>query len=915
MSSPITGSYEPQEAQESAKRGTLNMPVLGDKSYWQYIFPVILIFLPLLVYFGGLGGSFIPAWDDGTYILDNEQVQSLSLGNLADIWTSSYNREYLPVTYTLLMVEKAFWGNDASAFRLANLVLHIFNGLLAYSCLSILLNRRSLAFFVALLFLLHPLQVENVAWIAQQKTLLSAFFFLLSFYAHLYVLKKKQERFMILAYVLFALSLLAKPAALLAPLVLIYLDFAWTKRAWSNILARNLPYLVASLVVGALAVLAQQQNGGLRDSAGDNPLEIIQYVLWAIWDYIAALVLPFNLNNLYLYNPEALGLTNVRVWLGLLVLLGSLALAFLQPLGKRITAFSVLWFWLLFFPLLNLIPVGFIRADRFIYLPSIMFFALVGLVGLRLWDLLPRPQLRPALLALGGGVVVFYLVLSFLRVPVWDDGQALWEDHLEDYPTSSVGWFQLGVEQYNAQDLAGAAASLDRVPTSNYGANVLRATVALQQQDYLTAIDRYQAALTANPNSVELQKSLGLALVQYGLSSHNQGDYQGALRAYLIALEFIPQEPVLHNSIGYTYQTLGRYQEAIVAYTAALELNPQYDLAWVNLGDSAFALGEYEVARDAFTQALDLGTPLNTNSAGNLCVALVELQQEPERAISFCQQAVELEPNNLLFWGRLSYALVRFGQVETALQVVEQLALLNPVTQPTDPVLGFQQSLGNLLLDFGIQTFETGNYALTLNIYQQAFQFIPNEPILLNNIGFAFYNQGNFEQAVGAYQAALQADPAYSKAVVNLGDAYTALGQFDNARLAYEEALTLTNDLPPLSESNMCLILAELGAELNVTLNFCRAALESEPNNGLFLGRGAYVFLRYQQYEEALVVAQRAVEVNPDLSLNHRVLGDAYAAVGNVEAARQAYQTALNLDPQNQAAIEGLARLDQGTEP
>jgi tetratricopeptide (TPR) repeat protein len=904
-------AYEAENSLEASKRASSNLPLPADQSYWHYIFPIILIFLPLALYFTGLRASFIGAWDDGTYILANERVQDFSLAHLAEIWTQAYNREYLPLTYTFLMFEKAFWGNDPTAFRLVNLGLHLANTLLVYSCLGILLNRRALAFWAALLFALHPLQVESVAWIAQQKTLLSACFFLLAFYCHLYVLKKKQERLMILAYLCFALSLLAKPAAILAPLLTLYLDFAWTKRSWNNILARNLPYLVTSLLIGSLALLAQQQNGGLREAAGDNPLEVMQYVLWGIGGYFAALVAPINLNNLYLYDPNKLGLLHPPIWFGLLCLLGSLALAILQPLGKRLSAFGVIWFWALLFPLLNLIPVGFIRADRFIYLPSIMFFALVVLLGWRIWESFPPRPTRPLLLGLGGIIIFAYLGLTFSRIPVWENAETLWKDHLEDYPNSNVGWFQLGVEQYNRQDLEGAAASLDRLPTSNYAANVLRATVALQQQDYLTAIDRYQLALQANPDDQGLRNSLGLSLIQYGLSAYNAQDYQRALQAYLFALEFVPAEPILHNSIGYTYQTIGRYQEALVAYTAALELNPQYDLAWVNLGDTAFYLGEYTVARDAYSQALNLGSPLNTNSAGNLCVALAELQEDLERAISFCQQAVELEPTQILYWGRLVYALVRFGQVDLALQVVEQFTQINPVATPSDPSLGYQQSLGNLLLDFGIKTFETDNYNLTLNIYQQAFQFIPNEPILLNNIGYTLYNLNNFEQAITAYQTALQLDPSYSRALINLGDAYIPLSQFENARLAYEQALALGGDLPPQSDSNMCLALAELGAERDQTLSFCRAALESEPDNALFLGRGAYVFLRLQEYDEALVVAQRAVELNPTLSLNHRVLGDALAALGNIEAARQSYQNALSIDPQNQAAREGLARLGE----
>jgi tetratricopeptide (TPR) repeat protein len=182
-------------------------------------------------------------------------------------------------------------------------------------------------------------------------------------------------------------------------------------------------------------------------------------------------------------------------------------------------------------------------------------------------------------------------------------------------------------------------------------------------------------------------------------------------------------------------------------------------------------------------------------------------------------------------------------------------------------------------------------------------------PTVLNNIGYTFMTIERYPEAIQVLQAAVQLRPNYLRAWQNLAGSAMAVGEFAIARDAYFSAIALEGEMTPLDNSNLCLAMAETQSDSAQTLGYCQRAVDADPENAMFVGRTAHALLLMNQPQAAAVIAQQAVQMQPPLSLNFRVLGDAYRILGFPAEAELAYREALRIDPDNAAARDGLAAL------
>lgn len=646
-----------------------------------YLFPMLLFVAALVIFANTMNAELLESWDDNIYISQNPLVIDFSFGNLIDIWTKSYNGEYLPVTLTNFVLERQLWGTNSAGYHVVNVILHGLNGILVYWLIKRLHGSTVVASGTALLFIAHPLQVETVAWVSQRKNLLSLCFFLLAFLNHMRSLEKKSTRVLIMAWVCFLLSMLSKPAAVLTPFLFVLYDILEERPRIGMLVFRNLPYFIMSMIGAVIMYQADKHWGGIRKAPGDGLWENVQIMARAFWDYFASIFAPVNLNNLYIYSLPDLRDGDIGIWLGFGVLILLVVLAVLQPFGRPITAFSILWIVLFMLPVSNIIPIAAQRADRFMYFPLVAVFLLIGILFDKLWQRFQTMEIRYVLVAVAGIILAVLGTITLQRNAVWKNSEVLWTDHLEDYPSSITGLTNLSVYYYRQQNFSKATdtlATLLRIYPNDYQGNQMFGNIALLQQDYPTAIARYQRAIAANPTNHGLADDLGVAYLQMGVSAFDQGDYAATLDAYIKALELIPNEPILHNNIGFTLFTIGRYEQALTAYYKALELDPFYARAWVNLGDVAVVLQDYALTRDAYDSALRLNAQLDARGYSNYCLALGELRENQEAAINACNQALALEPDNGLILGRTAHVLLLFGLPADALPIAQRAVEMAP---------------------------------------------------------------------------------------------------------------------------------------------------------------------------------------------------------------------------------------------
>jgi protein O-mannosyl-transferase len=395
----------------------------------QLLLGAVLVAIPLLLYRPVLQHDFFRLWDDDAYVTDNPHVRTgLTLANMRWAFTSFEQSNWHPVTWLSHMLDCQLFGLHPAAQHGVNVLLHVANVLLLFWILQKATGAVWRSFFVALMFAVHPLNVETVAWIAQRKSLLSAFFSLLTLAAYgWYVRRGGWTRYLLLAF-LFALSLMAKPMAVSLPVLLLLFDY-WPlrrdeelamPRRWAKLTLEKLPLFAMSAVSSVLTEVAQGAGGSVMGlSLLPVPTRIenaaISYVA-----YIGKMVWPVKLATYYplRFSPP---LGDAIASGAILIAISALALYL-----RRSTYIAVGWFFFVIsmLPVIGIVQVGFQgMADRYTYIPAI------GLMIALVWGVADAVQGAPvarASLSVAGLCIAITLSVTTTRyLRAWQDSVTL----------------------------------------------------------------------------------------------------------------------------------------------------------------------------------------------------------------------------------------------------------------------------------------------------------------------------------------------------------------------------------------------------------------------------------------------------------------------------------------------------------
>jgi Tfp pilus assembly protein PilF len=496
------------------------------------LFPLLLLLAVFAVYFPALKAGYTN-WDDPDYTYNNP-----ALKNPAAVFFSVKVGHYHPLTDLSLALESAVLGEKAAVHHAGNVLLHGANAALVYLLLAALLGAELPALAGALLWALHPVNVESAAWIAERKNLLYAFFYLAALLAYLRLAGGARKS--ALVFGLFTLSLLSKASAVTLPLALLALD--WLNRRpldRRNLLEKGALFGLA-LLFALLAAAAQGARGQLLPASFTGLFSF--YVLKALW--------PARLCALYPY-ADALAAIKGNTLLYALpaaAYAGALAWAVKK---NRTAAFGLLFFLVNILPFALLIPIGpALAADRYLYL------ALAGLAAAACAALTPPPN---ACRAHKAGVAALLLVclpaagaLTAGRLKTWRSSETLWADVLEKYP---------GSETANL-NMAHALLETGRWPAA---------------QGYLVK------TLAINPSSPAALYDLGTALAMAGRPAE-------ALPLLHKAAFLKPENAMAWNNLGRVQLQLGRPDEARKAFLTATAADPAYQPAYAGLAAADAAL-------------------------------------------------------------------------------------------------------------------------------------------------------------------------------------------------------------------------------------------------------------------------------------------------------------------------------------
>lgn len=597
---------------------------------------LLLLGLLLLAYGPSLRGGFL--WDDDVYVTGNELLTAPD--GLRRIWFSTDSpSQYFPLTYTLMRAERSAWGLNPLGYHLVSVVLHWINALLV----ALVLGRLAVpgAWFAAALFAFHPVQVESVAWITEQKNLLSTLFYLAALWAWIRSLDAPARRrgwWFAGATGFFLLALFAKTTACTLPAALVLATWRKGQGMTRPQVLQVAVLLLIGTVMGLFTAWWEQHLQGSKDAEVSYPfLDCVIIASRALWFYAGKLFWPANLAFSYpRWEINAADPLQYGWLLGLLVLAGGLVVLWRR--GARGPALAVLFFVACLSPLLGFIPLYTFQysfaADHYQYLACVGLLALAGAGFAGATGRLPSWSRR----ALASLPVLLLAALAWRQAHAYRDIETLWRDTIAKNPSSWMAHDNLGCELTAQGRPAEAEAHLMKAVSlnpRNIRTHFNLANVLAEQDRGVEALARYDRALALDPRHMK--------------SLFN--------KAHLLA-------------------GLGRAEEAVEAYREVLRHQPDMASAHVNLGLLLAARGDSASAEYHYREALraEPGNADTCNSYGMLQAARGDLSS----ARDFYRRALSLRPGHVHARNNLANVYTREGRWAEALPLYEEVLRADP---------------------------------------------------------------------------------------------------------------------------------------------------------------------------------------------------------------------------------------------
>jgi len=500
-------------------------------------------------------------WDDEYYVINNALLKG---PDWHGIFTKSVTSNYHPITILSLAFNYSLTGLDASSYHILDLFLHLINTALVFYFIWLISGKKYwVAFFTAIIFGIHPMHVESVAWVSERKDVLYTLFFLLSLIQYWkYLLTRKNSK-IFLAFIFFALSILSKPAAIILPFVLLLLDYLYGRPFNRRMIFEKIPFFIVSIAFAVITVKVQSNTAIAT---------LDMYPLWSRFFfatyvsmiYILRFFVPFPLSAFHPFpSPENLGWP---VLISPLFMIALLIIVWYKRKNKLIV-FSFLFFIVNLLLVMQIISIGFtIVSERYTYVPYISLAFLIGMMIEKYF----LPAYRKSVLIATSIVLIVFGFITFKRTKVWQNSDTLWTDVIKHYPRTPV----------------------PRTNRANYIAKLAAVTEDKERANHLfqKALDDCNIALEVKPDhpqGYEVRQFIYLNL------NRNQEAFQDANS--LINIQ--PKNRLGYYTRGMVYMRNGELEKAFEEYNICIELFPDYHDALNSRG--AILVNHYQRFNDA----------------------------------------------------------------------------------------------------------------------------------------------------------------------------------------------------------------------------------------------------------------------------------------------------------------------------
>ena len=691
-----------------------------DRAPWLPFTPLDLCLAVLIV--AAAAGVYSPvrhndfvSHDDPVYVTANAEVQAgLTWHGVKWAFTTNHDGNWFPLTWISHMADVQAFGLRSGAHHAVNVALHLLSTLLLFLWLRHATGARWPAALVALLFGLHPLHVESVAWASERKDVLSGVFWMLTFSGYVYYVRQPGWRRYLLVLLPFALGLMSKPMIVTLPFVLLLLDVwplerlsiarigtgntagASQAKAWNlrpedaprrfrpaeeaprrfrpfgrdgaGVLFEKAP-LLALAAVSATVTLLVQSGAGAVAALQQVPLGTrIANALVAYGAYASSFAWPTRLAVFYPYHPAIPGWQVLSAASFIIVVS---VLAWRQRSARPYFAVGWCWFLGTLVPVIGLVQVGGqAHADRYMYIP------LVGLSIALAWGLADLVRSRPRTrVAVAGAAVVCCCgcaVLTRYQVRQWRDDRTLFQHALDVTVDNAVAHDGLGRVLRAEGRLDEAMAQFReavRIDPAYAGSRDNLGVALLAQGRPQEAAEQSREAVRLDPNLAQAHLTLAAALHAMGQGTEAMAEYAEAARRW-------PDNATARAGLGLALAEHGRPDEGLAEIREAIRLAPRFADGHYNLARVLMTLGRRDEAVAEFSDALRL-KPDFAEGHFNLANLLAQMGRM-EDAIAEYRAAVRLKPDDVAARCNLGSALASVGRTDEAIAQFTEALRLRP---------------------------------------------------------------------------------------------------------------------------------------------------------------------------------------------------------------------------------------------
>jgi Tfp pilus assembly protein PilF len=607
----------------------------SDPFLW--LAPWVVALATFLVFVRVMQNDFV-TWDDYDNLVINPHYRGLWWSQLGWMFTTFHLGHYQPLSWVTFGFDYLVWRMDPLGYHLTNLIFHTANAVFFYFIARRLIalafsyadyekswQLTTSAAFAALLFSIHPLRVESVAWVTERRDVLSGFFYLWTLSCYLRAASTHEpilrQRWLAAAVGVYALSLLSKATAITLPAILLLLDVFplrrlhggirdWFKLQNRSLWWEKLPFAVLACGFAVIALVAQHTSGALTALQQYDISFRFAQAFYGLMFYLWKTLLPTHLSPLYEL-PFDLA---PWVWIFLVATADVLTISFAAFFLRRQWP-ALFACWLYYFVMLS--PVlGFAQsgpqlvADRYSYLPCLSWVLLAAGGLFRILSPASAPSrnrmgrfITPSVI--GVGILLILGFLTWEQIGVWRDTRTLWGYVMVVTPNSSIAHYNLG----KTLETEGKA---DR------------------------AMELYRRAVTINPNNVDAHHNLARLLAR-------KGQQEEAISHYRRALAIKPDDADTHSNLGLLLAVRGEVEASLEELQKAVQIDPNHARAYFNMGRVFAEQGDLDRAAANYQKALWLD-PTEAEIQLGLGNVLAR-QGNLEAAIAQYQQAVKLKPD------------------------------------------------------------------------------------------------------------------------------------------------------------------------------------------------------------------------------------------------------------------------------